>query len=447
MPEDLSVLDQLDAPDDWRTIEQRAPGRLPVGPNNTRRRITAAATAIVVAVAAGTFLAVRFDRSAPLSETPTPPPAACVPGWVISPKPYSEGVSSDLLVAASATSPSDVWAVGTRFLTGARADDSVPLIERWDGYRWQVVPGADTGGRGGFLTDVVAIAPDNAWAVGGLHGIHGDDLIEHWDGANWSIFEGDPENLWGLEEIAAIAPDDVWAHGVSFPVVGGESISRDIYEHWDGTSWATYEGPLVVEPSVGYSATQVISVTPSGDAWAGGGTIRGFGEAGQISGALIERWNGEAWVVVSPPSGHAPVSELAVLNGGDVWATTGGGLSTVGSYGYGGASALIHWDGESWGAANSPDGSINQLFVRGSDGVWGLGSSKDGGPLVGPIRDGGWHPIDMTAPLPATGGLTDASVTSDGTLIAFGSDYPKALGGGFEGGLGEENSYLWIDCG
>jgi hypothetical protein len=71
MREDLSLLDELDAPDDWRQIEQRAPSRPPIR-SDTRRRLVAGVTAIIVAVAAGALLVTRFDRSAPLVTTPTP---------------------------------------------------------------------------------------------------------------------------------------------------------------------------------------------------------------------------------------------------------------------------------------------------------------------------------------------------------------------------------------
>jgi hypothetical protein len=447
MPDDLSALDQLDAPEDWRQIEQRSPGRPPTDPSDARRRIAAAVTAVVVAIAAGTFLVIRFDRSESTTQTPTPtPPSGCISGWVVAPKPYTEDVHSDLLVAESATSPNDVWAVGTRFLKGARADDSIPLIEHWDGVQWQVSPGADTGGRGGFFQDVLAIAPNDVWVVGGLHGTYGDDLIEHWDGTTWSLFEGDPQKLWGLEEVEASSADDVWAHGISFPVVGGESISRDIYEHWDGSSWTTYEGPLAVDPSVGYSATQVLSITPSGDPWAAGGTIRGFSEAGQISGALVEKWNREAWVEVPRPRGDAPISGLAAVNDSDVWALTGLGLSTVGSYGYGGGTSLVHWDGRSWSVPTSVDGSVSTLMVGRNNEVWAFGTSEDGDPSVGPIREGRWQPTKIVPPGVRTVGLSDVTFTSDGTIIAFGSDYPAALGGGSTASLDQEKNYLWVDC-
>jgi hypothetical protein len=72
MREDLSLLDELDAPDDWRQIELRMPSRPPTR-SDTRRRLVAGLTAIIVAVAAGALLVSRFDRSAPLVTTPTPP--------------------------------------------------------------------------------------------------------------------------------------------------------------------------------------------------------------------------------------------------------------------------------------------------------------------------------------------------------------------------------------
>jgi hypothetical protein len=80
MREDLSVLDDLAAPDDWRAIERRTPASLPTEPVRTARRVVAAFTAIMVAIAAGVLLVSRFDRSTPLDETRTlaPSPAPLV---------------------------------------------------------------------------------------------------------------------------------------------------------------------------------------------------------------------------------------------------------------------------------------------------------------------------------------------------------------------------------
>jgi hypothetical protein len=80
MREDLSVLNDLAAPDDWRAIERRTPLRPPTALGRARRRGIAAFTAIMVAIAAGALLVTRFDRSTPMDQTPTaaPSPASVV---------------------------------------------------------------------------------------------------------------------------------------------------------------------------------------------------------------------------------------------------------------------------------------------------------------------------------------------------------------------------------
>jgi hypothetical protein len=425
-------------------------------PDVVRRRVHrrqalvggAAGAAFVIGLA-GIGLGVNAlrDEDTVRIESPATPASACVPGWVVSAKPFTEGVSSDLLVTASGTSPTDVWAVGTRFLLRARADETVALIEHWDGTGWTVVPGADTGGQGAFLNDVVALAPDDVWVVGGLQGPNGGGLIEHWGGTSWSIVEGAPEHLWGLGSIVAVGSDDLWAHGVGYPVVGGESISRDIYEHWDGATWSTSVGPLGVDPSIGTAATQVLAVDPSGEVWAAGGKVRGFGEAGQLSGALVERWNGETWAETAAPPGDQPIGGLGVIDAHDVWALTGGALREGGQI-YGAAgSALAHWDGSEWSRPFAIDGTVADVVARGANDVWAVGSDQDGRPLIERWTGERWQPIETSVPGEVSSGLLSAAATPTGALIAFGSDYPSSKGGAFEGPIGEMSNYLWIDCG
>jgi hypothetical protein len=425
-------------------------------PDVVRRRVRrrqaviggVAGAAFVVGIAGiGLGVSALRDEDAIRIQSPAPPAGACVPGWVVAAKPFTDDVSSDSLVAAAGTSPTDMWAVGTRFLQRTQAGDTVALIEHWDGTGWTVVSGADTGGRGAFLNDVVALAPDDVWAVGGLAGLHGDDLIEHWDGTNWSLVEGAGEHLFGLGSIIAVGPDDLWAHGVGYPVVGGESISRDVYEHWDGATWSTWIGRLGVDPSEGTAATQVLAAGPSGEVWAAGGKVKGFGEAGRLSGALVERWDGETWAETPSPSGDQPISGLGVLGEHDVWALTGGGLRE-GGLGYGGGeNALVHWNGSDWGRPFAIDGTVMDVIARGADDVWAVGSDQDGRPLIERWNGERWQQVDSNLPGEVSSGLLSATATPTGALIAFGSDYPSSKGGAFEGPIGEMSNYLWIDCG
>jgi hypothetical protein len=383
--------------------------------------------------------------------------STCVSGWEIAPKPQAEGVDADHLVAASAASPNDVWAVGTRFLVGASADQTVALIEHWDGTRWTAVPGADLNGRGGSLTGVAALAPDDVWAVGTLMARsasgHQDPLIEHWDGNQWSVVQGarfppaTPMEPQGLEAIVATSPDDVWILGQANPVVNGESVSLNLYEHWDGHQWSLFEGPQVVDPRVGTAAIQVISADPAGDAWAAGGKIRGFGEAGQFAGSLVELWDGSRWVEAPSPPGDEALSGLAVVGPQDVWVVRGGGLRAVGTYGGGGREELLHWDGTGWESSTVIDGTVNEMAARGPDDVWAVGSTSDGAPLIQHWDGHIWNQLDNQAPDSVTTGLVSASVAPTGVVVAFGSDYPASLGGGYKGASGRANNYLWVDCG
>jgi hypothetical protein len=116
-------------------------------------------------------------------------------------------------------------------------------------------------GTGDTLYGVVAIARDNAWAVGGHAGA---STATHWNGTNWTatstlgaplhgITAFDASNVWAVGEngiilfyngtttvaqasgtastiysVSAVAPNDVWAVGA-----GGLAL------HFNGTAWST----------------------------------------------------------------------------------------------------------------------------------------------------------------------------------------------------------------
>jgi hypothetical protein len=71
------------------------------------------------------------------------------------------------LAGVTVLSQSDAWAVGT---SERRGDNprAHTLIEHWDGVRWTVVRSPNRGRSrvSSYLNDVVAVAADDAWAVG-----------------------------------------------------------------------------------------------------------------------------------------------------------------------------------------------------------------------------------------------------------------------------------------
>ena len=91
--------------------------------------------------------------------------------WTIadSPQPGSE---RNILFGASATSTSDVWAVGDQEGSNGRFQT---LVEHFDGTRWSVVPSANPGTTDNHLYGVKAVGPEDVWAVGQQVGASGPD--------------------------------------------------------------------------------------------------------------------------------------------------------------------------------------------------------------------------------------------------------------------------------
>src|SRR3954451_15952501 len=96
-----------------------------------------------------------------------------LPAWGTEPTPNA-GFSPGSLAGVDALSQTDAWAVGKDDQHGP-----MPLVQHWDGKRWQLVhtpPVAES-----ELLGVAAVAPNDVWMVGGYQST-GEALIMHWDG-------------------------------------------------------------------------------------------------------------------------------------------------------------------------------------------------------------------------------------------------------------------------
>jgi hypothetical protein len=174
------------------------------------------------------------------------------------------GSQRDMLFGASATSPDDVWAVGTQQDTNGGFES---LAYHWNGSTWTVVPTADPGTNENLLYGVVAVSPDDAWAVGQQTNNSGPDqaLVEHWNGASWSAVPTPVEHE-GTTMLNAVAAQgqNVYAAGfVDSPSGGG----KPLVEVYDGTSWSVAHLP----PGTGSIWTTLWGVAATTDgAWAVG---------------------------------------------------------------------------------------------------------------------------------------------------------------------------------
>jgi len=180
---------------------------------------------------------------------------------------------SGFIVAADASSPSDVWAVGNGYAL------------HWDGSRWTV---AKTWSQAGETTSVAAISPTDVWVFGssifsgatGLGTWHftgrawvratgiagtiyrasaimrhniwaiaystGGGSVVRYDGFTWERVTAADRALAGtqLDDILAVSADNVWVSGMS-PATAADGYL--VLAHWNGTRWQRFTSPWRVQ--------------------------------------------------------------------------------------------------------------------------------------------------------------------------------------------------------
>ncbi|HEX8229769.1 MAG TPA: hypothetical protein VF826_10720, partial [Chloroflexia bacterium] len=225
--------------------------------------------------------------------------AAAAPcyAWSVSQVPALPGLDVTLM-SASATSASDIWAVGW---TGG-AGDTRNLIMHWDGKEWKVVPAPNPNPGANYLESVVALAPDNAWAVGDSSSDQKlGAIILHWDGRAWT-----PVDMGFLEGIAspslysvsASSPTDLWAAGV----MGGTRDSGALIVHGDGVNWRVHKTGISTSMAVNQGTIRdenilySIRARAANDVWAVGAQV--IPPSGPTNVRVREvqlHWDGQTW--------------------------------------------------------------------------------------------------------------------------------------------------------
>ena len=133
-----------------------------------------------------------------------------------------------------ALSGTDAWAVGAN----NEGPDETVLIEHWDGTTWRVVRLPKMFGG---LYEVSASSPSDVWAVGyytKTGSVPFLTLTMHWDGTAWSQVPS--PNLGStvyniLFGVSAHGTDDAWAAGT---VVTKRAKTIPVATHWTGTRWS-----------------------------------------------------------------------------------------------------------------------------------------------------------------------------------------------------------------
>lgn len=260
--------------------------------------------------------------------------------------------SSSSLRAVSADSPSDAWAVGSRY-TGT---ENKTLVVHWDGTSWTRVPSPSPGKTAGsILTGVSADSSTDAWAVGG-YGELDRPLVLHWDGTNWTKVPSPSPVFSILYGVTAVSASDAWAVG--------SYDGKSLILQWNGTHWSQVSSPNPGDGSGTY--LQAVSADSASDAWA-------VGRGDPLAGSLIEHWDGTSWsVATSPARGY--LMGVAVLSASDAWAVG----HVRHRHPQSDLTVIEHWDGAGWTQVPSANPTSFSFLVGVSavsaDDAWAVGS-------------------------------------------------------------------------
>lgn len=289
---------------------------------------------------------------------------------VQSPNPHKDIQS--MLYSVSGNTANDVWAVGSSH------DGRLPsrtLIERWDGFKWSIIPSPSPDTQFNELRAVAALSADDVWAVGYRGGTKSElpiqTFILHWDGTAWSQVPspnvaGGANQLFG---ITAISADDIWAVGTA---AGAPLTMR-----WNGSAWSVI--PTQRNSGLSTEKLTAVSGTAGNDIWAVGD---GKGIFTNQTFATIRRWDGSRWTEkicrsasgANPPDGYEGSGRDAYFTG--VAAAASNNVWAVGVRGSG--PMILHWDGKAWTTVTHPRAFPNSAALRAvttltGGGAWSVG--------------------------------------------------------------------------
>ncbi|SHF80528.1 hypothetical protein [Streptoalloteichus hindustanus] len=227
--------------------------------------------------------------------------------WTVVPSP-SPADQKNSLSAVAVAGPDDVWAVGETESTGdGRWPENRPLLQRWNGRHWTVVPTPLSEVRASFHT-VVVRSPDDVW-IGALVGSPFEKRIAtalRWDGRSWHRCDVPDKD--GVDRVGlGAAPDGrpllVGVHRYS------RNSARTRVWHWTGSEWTKVTVSYLENYNGDFGA-------PAAD---GSGRVWLVGGPGGGTGGLFE-WDGRRWTAIEPKTGgRGRFAAVTALPGGRVW--------------------------------------------------------------------------------------------------------------------------------
>ena len=209
--------------------------------------------------------------------------------------------------------------------------------------------------------------------------------------ATWEVVPSiDPDRQGNQLLAVAAAPDGtMWAVGGFGPP---EAPTSTLVERWDGQLWVVTASPNAGSVNVLHAVT----ATAAGDVWAVGRSSDGAEDV-----PLIERWDGIGWNLSPAPTFEGGAALYGVAAAGrTVWAV---GASRSGDLGTEQA-LILRWNGTEWTAETLPtlrEPSILRAVTAVSrDDAWAIGSQGNR-PLALRFNGTRWRRV----PVPGSGQL------------------------------------------
>jgi hypothetical protein len=267
---------------------------------------------------------------------------------------------SNIVTDVAAISPGNAWAVGSTAQAGHGNTQDEPLVLHWNGGHWRrvTVPGL----AGFYLTAVAASSASDVWAfAASANG--GNPEAVRWDGNQWLTIPL-PAGVFP-DDAVVLAPADAWLVGrtQSCTGSGAAKVCPTTVYHWDGSEWSPFSVPLVIDPL----STGGISASGSRNVWVTGSSRDCLSSPCSYTPEAYH-WNGSAWSKApSMPLKHSFYEPgIAVGSRTDVW--VGAWSATRARH----PGRLMHWNGRRWHMVDAPRLIVTEtpLVTDGHHGVW-----------------------------------------------------------------------------
>ena len=124
--------------------------------------------------------------------------------------------SNSTLQGISILAPNNIWAAGFYYDNTSHRDAT--LIEHWNGSAWSIVQSANNGTNFDRLLAITALSANDVWAVGDDdNGTSTYTLIEHWNGVSWKIVQSpNPGSGFNSLDASLYIAGTTWAVGYYF---------------------------------------------------------------------------------------------------------------------------------------------------------------------------------------------------------------------------------------